>query len=130
MSLSILRMHLSVSATSSIGIGSRDLAGQGDEGGDLLGDGQRLKLGLLEDLPDPPPALENGARCFVQPGAETGEGLKLFELGVGQSQVAGDGPVSRELGLAADAGYRFADIDRGQDALFGRAAAKGISGRR
>jgi hypothetical protein len=57
------------------------------------------------------------AGAFVETGGEAGEGLQLLELGVGEAQVAGHSAVGRVLGLAAHAGNRPSDVDRGQQAL-------------
>jgi hypothetical protein len=39
---------------------------------------------------------------LIEPGSKTGEGLEFFELGVGELQIARNGPESRELGLPSD----------------------------
>ena len=51
---------------------------------------------------------------LIEPGSKTGEGLEFFELGVGQLQIARNGPESRELGLTSDPGDRFPHINGGK----------------
>ena len=58
------------------------------------------------------------AGAFIQTGAETGEGFKFLELGVGELEVAGHCAVGCALRLAADARNGFADIDCGKYSQF------------
>ena len=47
----------------------------------------------------------------------SGEGFQFLELGIGQAQIPGHGPIGRKLGFAANPGDGFAHIDGRQNAL-------------
>src|SRR5659263_49175 len=82
---------------------------------DLLGNSSRPELGLFQGLPDAAASFERLPRFLLEVGAEARECLQLLKLRIGKPQVAGHRFVCRPLGLAADAGYRPAHIDRRHD---------------
>jgi hypothetical protein len=84
---------------------------------DLLGEPDRLVLGLLEHLDQPVAPVELRLRRLVQVGAERRERLQLAELREVEPERAGD--LLHRLGLrvAADPGDRDADVDGRPDAL-------------
>ena len=92
--------------------------GQRQQHGDLPGNGYRGEFGLFETGTNAPSMLDDLAGVFVEAGAEPGKGLELLELCVGELEVTCHRAVGRVLCFAANARYRFSDIDRGQHAQF------------
>ena len=84
---------------------------------DLLLDRQRLVLRLLQDLDQPPAAIELAQRRLVEVAAELRERRELAVLREVEPQRAGDLPHRLDLRRAADARHRVADVDRRADAL-------------
>ena len=91
-------------------------AGAGVDRGDLLGDGHRLALVLVQRLDHPLASGELLLGLGVELGAELGERLELAVLGEVEAQLAGD--LLHRLGLrvAAHPRDRGADVDRRADA--------------
>jgi hypothetical protein len=58
------------------------------------------------------------AGVFIQPGTESGKGLKFLELCVGELKIARHDTVDRALRFASHTRHRFADIDGRQHAQF------------
>src|SRR5205814_2815662 len=79
------------------------------------------------DLSSAPTSIELGLGCFIEVGAELGEGFEFAEGGQVEPQAAGDRLHGAGLGLAADAGDRDADVDGGPHASveqIGRASCR------
>ncbi len=72
-------------------------------------------LHLLEAGTDSLSVVDDLLRRGVEPGPELCEGLQLLELGVGELEVARDGPVRGALRRAADARHGLSHVHRGQD---------------
>ena len=87
-------------------------AGAGVDRRDLVGDRQRVALGLVERLDEALAARESPLGVGVQLGAELGEGLELTVLGEVETEPAGDLLHRLRLRVAADPGDRDADVDR------------------
>src|SRR5262245_26940897 len=79
---------------------------------DLLLDGHRLVLGLLQDLDEPLAARQLVAGRLVQVARELRERGQLAELGQVELQLARDLLHRGRLGVAADARHADADVDR------------------
>ena len=73
-----------------------------EQGRDLFGHRDRLKLMLLQDLPYTPSPFQTPPCVIIQPGPEAGETLQLLELRIGDAKVTGYCPVCRQLGLPPD----------------------------
>src|SRR5688572_14330619 len=79
----------------------------------LLLDGQRLELALLQNLGETPAARELLLRCLVEIRAKLSEGRQRAILRQIEPQRSRDLPHGSNLGAAADAAHRQADIHRG-----------------
>ena len=90
--------------------------GAGEDRDDLALDRQRLVLVLLEGLDHAHAAVELALGRGVELGAELREGRHLAVLGQVEAQAPGDLLHALDLGAAADAGDRDADVDRRLDA--------------
>ncbi len=77
---------------------------------------QRLVLALLEQLDHACAAVELRLRRLVEVGAELGERLELAVLRQVEAQRAGDLLHRLDLGVAAHAGHRDADVHGRADA--------------
>ena len=84
---------------------------------DLLLDGQRRVLRLLEQLDQTCAALELGLGGLVEVGGEGREGLQLAVLGQVQAETSCHLFHRLDLGGATDAGHRHTDVDGRTHAL-------------
>src|SRR5262249_26419589 len=91
-------------------------ASSGVDGGHLQLDIHGGELVLLQELDQPPPAGELGLRGLVEIRAELRESGEVSVLGQVQTQGAGDLLHGLDLGVAADARDRDADVDGWPDA--------------
>ncbi|RUS30139.1 hypothetical protein BC938DRAFT_479810 [Jimgerdemannia flammicorona] len=85
--------------------------------GDLDLDGERLVLGLLEQLGEASTTVQQELGGRVQVGSELGEGSNLTVLGKVQLQGTGDLLHGLGLGSRTDTGHRQTNIDGGTDTL-------------
>ena len=86
----------------------------GEQDGDLGRNRYGGKFRLFQRSPNPPSVGHGFSGIIIEPGSKTGEGLEFLELGVGELQIARNGPESRELGLPSDPGDRFPHINGGK----------------
>src|SRR5512143_1608407 len=88
----------------------------GEDDHDLLLDGHRPILTLLQHFDRARAAIELASRRGVEVGRERGERLELAELGEIETETAGDGLHRLDLCRSADARHRDAGVDRGANA--------------
>ena len=95
-----------------VGVDAVDEAvGGGVHDRDLVLDGHRRALVLVERLDQPLTAGQRALRLGVEVGAELRERLEVAVLGQLDLQLAGDLLHRRDLRVAADARHRDADVD-------------------
>jgi len=83
-----------------------------------------LILRLVQDLPNPPARSRTFRVGLIQTGAETGEGLQLLELGVGNPEIGCDGPGRLAVGPCRPRGRRIFPHPQREECPSGKAAGE------